>query len=103
MPRITLADINQDEWQLILKAIGELAQSKINIEAKKASALLQRTSQSQPVVFDEVSKEELLELIRLLDFYQVYRSDNVKHFWDPKIPAIERKLNKWFQRAFRGN
>jgi len=100
MPKITLSDIHQNEWQLIVRIVNELKKSELGFDTTKAIGLINRATQTQPIVLPNATKEELGDLLRLLDFYQVFQCDNIQHLWNPGIPVIEKKLSKWHQKVF---
>ncbi len=101
MEKIVLKDISEKEFSKIKGVLSDYISESKERYFEKVKSVLFSAPTGRLIVLDGLNKEDFRDLIVLIDFYNVWKTDNAKNFWDEELEEIYNKLTKKFIRIYK--
>ena len=101
MEKIVLKDISNNEFLKIKEILSDYSsETKEEIIDRIKSAIF-AASISGSITIEMSGKEDFRILIILIDFYNIWKTDNLQRGWNGEVEEIYNKLTKKFIRLYK--
>lgn len=98
--KFTLAGISVDQLEEIKSSLKELSATAPDEQLGKINRALSVAQIQNTLMICELTQNDIFRLISLVDFYNIWKTDNVKHPWNTSLADAHKKITKHYLRRF---